>query len=58
MMLKSALLLALVALAAAQPTPDVTPMDYEHEGVELQGFYAEPESFEGRLPAVVIIPCV
>ena len=55
-MLKSTLLLALAAMVGAQPTPMVTPMDYSHDGVELQGFYAEPESFDGLLPAVVIIP--
>ena len=54
--MKSALFLAMAALAGAQPTPMVTPMDYTHDGVELQGFYAEPESFDGLLPAVVFIP--
>jgi len=33
-------------------------MNYTHDGVELQGFYSEPESFEGLLPAVVFIPYV
>lgn len=51
-MVKFVVFLAMAAMAGGQPTPMVTPMDYTHEGVELQGFYAEPESFDGLLPAV------
>lgn len=52
-------LLSAATLVGAQPTPDVTPMDFDHDGFALQGYFAEPESADnGLLPAIVIIPYV
>lgn len=50
------IIFTLVPWVCAQPTPVVTPMDYDDEGYELQGYYSEPESFEGTLPAIIFIP--
>jgi hypothetical protein len=39
--------------------PDVSPMDYEHEGYALQGFLALPDGSEiahAQSPAVIIVP--
>jgi hypothetical protein len=51
------LLASFVGLVGGQVVPDVTPMDYEHQGDALQGFLAMPDSSPGDLtPAVIIIP--
>jgi hypothetical protein len=36
--------------------PDVSPMDYEHQGDALQGFLAMPDSPGAKTPAVIIVP--
>jgi hypothetical protein len=40
----------------ADVEPDVTAMDYEHQGDALQGFLAMPESLGAKTPVVIIIP--
>jgi hypothetical protein len=50
------LVASFVGLVGAQVVPDVTPMDYEHQGDALQGFLAMPESPGDMTPAVIIIP--
>jgi hypothetical protein len=50
------LLASFVGLVGGQVVPDVTPMDYDHQGDALQGFLAMPEVAGDATPAVIIIP--
>ena len=50
------LLASFVGLVGGQVVPDVTPMDYVHQGDALQGFLAMPDSPGDLTPAVIIIP--
>ena len=62
MVIKTALwYLSLAALVGAvePPTPMVAPLNYTHNGTDLQGFLSVPEgNMTDLLPAVVIIPYV
>ena len=53
--LASLLLLLVALLVHADDLELLTPIDYTHDGVELQGFKATPEG-EGPWPVVIIIP--
>jgi hypothetical protein len=46
-------------MTGAEMQPEVSPMDYEHEGYALQGFLALPDGSEiaqAQSPAVIIVP--
>lgn len=61
MKIKTAFCLSLAALVGAvePPTPMVSPLNYTHNGTDLQGFLSVPEgNMTDLLPAVVIIPYV
>jgi hypothetical protein len=49
-----------IMMTSAGIEPDVSPVDYKHDGYALQGFLSLPESGSGHThtqsPAVIIVP--
>lgn len=53
--LLAAIASSLLSIVHSQDLPALTPVNYTHDEVELQGFMTVPNE-EGVFPAVVIIP--